>query len=144
MPFTTFCVFLKKYNINIQQNWNENLETLHLAPTQFCHLPGFDLKQGFLILILCPCLNYRIKIYFMVRYHSSELSHIYPIGVKFDQPKNDKFKNYYRTNLHFIFSPAILPFITAKKLHFLLCNLRHLKHIKINRSSEIRDKSYQV
>ena len=36
-------------------NLNENLETLHLAPTQFLHLPGFYLKQDFQELILCPC-----------------------------------------------------------------------------------------
>ena len=31
-----------------RQNLNENLETLHLAPTLFYHLPGFYLKTGFL------------------------------------------------------------------------------------------------
>ena len=30
------------------QNLNENLETLHLAPTIFYHLSGFYLKIGFL------------------------------------------------------------------------------------------------
>ena len=30
------------------QNLNEYLETLHLAPAQFCDLPGFYLKKGFL------------------------------------------------------------------------------------------------
>ena len=32
---------------------NVNLETLHLASTQFYHLPGLILKQDFLITILC-------------------------------------------------------------------------------------------
>ena len=31
-----------------RQNLNDNLETLHLAPTLFYHLPGFYLKSGFL------------------------------------------------------------------------------------------------
>ena len=31
-----------------RQNLNEYLETLHLAPTQFCKLPGFCHKTGFL------------------------------------------------------------------------------------------------
>ena len=31
-----------------RQNLNDNLETLHLAPTLFYHLPGFYLKPGFL------------------------------------------------------------------------------------------------
>ena len=29
------------------QNLNENLEILHLARTQFYHLPGYILKQDF-------------------------------------------------------------------------------------------------
>ena len=29
-----------------RQNLDENLETLHLAPTLFYHLPGFNLKTG--------------------------------------------------------------------------------------------------
>ena len=33
---------------------NEKLETLKLAPTLYYYLPGFILKQDFLILILCP------------------------------------------------------------------------------------------
>ena len=33
--------------INIK-NFNENLETPHLAPTLFSHLPGFYLKTGIL------------------------------------------------------------------------------------------------
>ena len=31
-----------------RQNLNKNLETLHLAPMLFYHLPGFYLKTGFL------------------------------------------------------------------------------------------------
>ena len=31
-----------------RQNLNENLETLHLAPTLFSHPPGFYFKTGFL------------------------------------------------------------------------------------------------
>ena len=31
-----------------RQKLNKNLETLHLAPTLFYHLPGFYLKTGFL------------------------------------------------------------------------------------------------
>ena len=31
-----------------RQHLNENLETLHLAPTLFYYLPGFYLKSGFL------------------------------------------------------------------------------------------------
>ena len=32
-----------------RQNLNEYLETLHLAPTQFCDLTGFNRKTGFLL-----------------------------------------------------------------------------------------------
>ena len=38
----------QKGSINSRQNLNENLETLHLAPTLFYHLPGFYLKTGFI------------------------------------------------------------------------------------------------
>ena len=34
--------------LNEKVNLNENLETLHLAPTLFYYLPGFYLKTGFL------------------------------------------------------------------------------------------------
>ena len=31
-----------------RQNLNEYIETIHLAPTQFCDLPGIYCKAGFL------------------------------------------------------------------------------------------------
>ena len=31
-----------------RQNLDEFLETIHLAPTEFCELPGFYSKTGFL------------------------------------------------------------------------------------------------
>ena len=37
-----------------RHNLNEYLGTLHLAPTQFCHLPGFYRKIGFLRIHPCP------------------------------------------------------------------------------------------
>ena len=41
----------ESYSISIsRQNFNKNLETLHLAPTQFDHLPVlFYLKTGFVL-----------------------------------------------------------------------------------------------
>ena len=51
-----------------RQNFNANLETLHLAPTLFYHLPGFYLETR-LLLILCPweitsCRTFSDPIYF--------------------------------------------------------------------------------
>ena len=40
--------YLKAGRSSIGKNLNENLETLHLAPTLFYHLSGFYIKTGIL------------------------------------------------------------------------------------------------
>ena len=60
-------------------NLNENLNTLHLAPTQFLHLPGFYPKTGFLrTQILCPYSkgHFKIKIVYLFIYDYQAIMNI--------------------------------------------------------------------